>query len=110
MAHFDIESAWLNADQEQKVENVLNLGKELGIYKEYNQEVPATFRSMRMLFETRVVRDGLQDFVDYIKKGGGLDAIENAIKQFDEVYAHELNQVRTGTQKFVPENQEANQV
>lgn len=104
-----VESAFLDKDQEQKVNNVLELAKKhIGFIPAFGKtQVPEGFRTLRVLIESEQARDSLQVLVDRMKEGVALlPEIENAIKEFDGVMKEEISQVESGTQKFIAEKDE----
>ncbi len=107
-----IQSAFLNADQEQAVNNVLTHAKtHLGFSPAFGRiQVPSGLGTIRVVIEASQSRDALVDYIEKLKSGQGLIAeLENAVKQFDEVVEHELVQIAEGTQEAVAERDEATQ-
>jgi len=102
----NIESAYLNADQEQKVENVINLAKDRGFNVNFGKvQIPKGLGSMRVLVEASSAC--LYLMLCNLREDS--EEIENAVNQFEEVYNREYDQVVAGTQKFVAEREEAGQ-
>lgn len=104
----NIESAYLNADQETKLERLSQVYEKVTGKKFVPHNIgdfPPQWKTMRILLEMRYMRDELEKFtVEEL-----LADVANAVAGYDEVFVHELEQVRTGTQEFVPENLEASQ-
>ncbi len=107
-----IQSAYLNANQEQAVNNVLRFAKNLlGFTPRFGRiQVPKGFETIRVVVEASQSRDALVDYIAQLERGQALIAdLKNAVKQFDAVVEHEIEQISSGTQEFVAERDEASQ-
>ena len=102
-----IESAYLNADQEQKLNNLCNVSEKYTgrPFKQFSQRIPRGLGSMRVLFEAMPNFDALCGVEEALLEAGQKvpDEVKFALDGYVEVFNHEYKQVMTGTQEFVPE-------
>ena len=105
-----IESAYLNADQEAKLNDLLRVAERYTgeRYRQFSSRIPRGFGSMRVLFEALPCFNALAKFADSILESGGTlqREIVRALNGFIDVFNHEYEQVVNGTQKFVSEQME----
>ncbi len=101
-----IESAYLNGDEEQKVNNAVSVLQTKGVEIPFGEvQIPRELASIRVLLE---VNAGL-----YRAEEAGVAFTETemiAINLFYRVLRKEMGQIATGTQEFVAEKDEATQV
>lgn len=108
-----IESAFLNADQEQKLNNVINLAEKLAGFKfrdiQGRVQVPKGLGSIRVVMEGLQAAHALESWLEEAKATPYED-IEKALEVFyGDVVEHELEQIEDGVQRFVAERDEATQ-
>lgn len=111
MAEF--ESAYLNADQEQKLKNVVNLAEKLTPFRYRNiqgrVQIPKGLGTIRCVIEGLQAASALEAYLEEVKKTPYQD-IEDALRYFyEDVYNHEIEQIKNGKQVFVAEKDEAKQ-
>lgn len=116
----DIQSAYLNEDQERKLDALIDAAEELtGVG--FRQGVALTkeqkesgYGTIRVVLESMQARDALVRHIAALKSGSietEIERLERIVRDFDvDVYAHEIEQLQAGTQKFVAERDEASQV
>ena len=115
----DLQSAYLNEDQERKLNALIDAAEEktgvgfrrgIALTKEQKASGLGT---IRVVLESMQAREALVRHIAALESGAietELTRLKRIVRDFDQdVYAHELDQLQKGTQKFVAEKDEATQ-
>lgn len=108
-----IDSAYLNADQEAAVSDILTLAKGYGFNVSFGKIfVPEKLKTIRVVLEAKVARDYLATVYKWMAfdSNSAKRSFREIIGLFDKVLKDETKQIRTGEQEFVAEKDEADQV
>ena len=115
----DLQSAYLNEDQERKLDALIDAAEEktgvgfrrgIALTKEQSA---AGLGTIRVVLESMQARDALVRHIEALKSGTietEIERLERIVRDFDvDVLDHELAQLEAGKQQFVAERDEANQ-
>jgi len=103
----NVESGYLDANQEQAVETVLNLAKKYDFSVGFGRTfIPAELRTIRIVLEAKHSRDYLATIYKWLAAPDHQKEIRRAIISFDKVLRQETQEIREGRQTFVAEKDE----